>query len=225
MSVRPLAAATAVVLTLGAPRSADAHRLDEYLQATRLSIGAVRIVVQIDVTPGIALADTARRAVDTDGDGAISAAEAGRYARSVIDRLTLSIDGRPARIELTTQEFPDPREFDLGVGTIRLRAEAAMPTAGSGRHRLTYANGYDPEKSVYLVNALAPADARVRITAQDRDAAQRRVTIDYEVENPLAWRLTLLAGGTALLGLLLAGRRFTNSPIHQLTNSPTRQLL
>src|SRR5689334_7014001 len=37
---------------LSLPRDASAHRLDEYLQATRVDVGADGIGIEIDLTPG-----------------------------------------------------------------------------------------------------------------------------------------------------------------------------
>ena len=50
------AAATAgLLLVLSA--SPSAHRLDEYLQAARLSLAHTRVELEIDLTPGASVAD------------------------------------------------------------------------------------------------------------------------------------------------------------------------
>ena len=43
------------ILGLAFSRIADAHRLDEYLQATRIDVEVDRIDLDIDLTPGAAL--------------------------------------------------------------------------------------------------------------------------------------------------------------------------
>ena len=48
-----LAAAGAILLLAGTP--ASAHRLDEYLQATTISVEKDRVQAQIRLTPGVAV--------------------------------------------------------------------------------------------------------------------------------------------------------------------------
>jgi hypothetical protein len=90
----------------GFPRSTEAHRLDEYLQATRLSIELERIGVEMNLTPGAAVADTVFAAIDHDRNGSISPAEAAAYARLVVTSLTLSVDGRSCVLTLDGYSFP-----------------------------------------------------------------------------------------------------------------------
>ena len=54
MNVRLRSGLSAVLLLL--PAVALAHRLDEYLQATRLSLALDRVVLKIDLTPGVDVA-------------------------------------------------------------------------------------------------------------------------------------------------------------------------
>src|SRR5215210_2258008 len=55
-------------LVLGAARSTSAHRLDEYLQATRLAIEPDRVEIALDLTPGIAVAESIVAEIDADGN-------------------------------------------------------------------------------------------------------------------------------------------------------------
>jgi hypothetical protein len=64
--------------------AARAHRLDEYLQATLLSIDTGRVDLQIDLTPGVAIASKVFGWIDTNHDGAISEAEGKAYARQML---------------------------------------------------------------------------------------------------------------------------------------------
>jgi hypothetical protein len=94
----------------------------------------------------------------------------------------------------------------LGVGMIRLRALARVPTVASGRHEISYLNTHRPESSVYLVNALIPENPRIEIGDQQRDIAQHGLTLDYvvapETTSRSARSLSLLAG-LVMAGLFL----------------------
>src|SRR5579862_7524446 len=85
---------------------AGAHRLDEYLQATRLAIDIGRVDVEMDLTPGVSVASKVFGIIDTNRDGSISEAEGKAYAREVFRSAVLKADG--AAVPLTFEEclFP-----------------------------------------------------------------------------------------------------------------------
>ena len=174
-----IAGAVAAAFATQVPLSA--HRLDEYLQATRLSVDVDRVGLEIDLTPGVSIAREVLGWIDIDGDGHISGAEADAYARQVLRSVTLSVDGRPVPIALTENRVPPVEEMDLGVGTIQLRAIARMPAVSGGQHRVLFSNTHHPERSVYLVNALVPSDSRIQIAGQQRDCAQHGMMLTYDV--------------------------------------------
>ena len=180
MRTRHLVWSGVVVGCLWAAAPADAHRLDEYLQATRIGVSQDRIDLEIDLTAGASIAPQIFALVDADGDGRISHAEGDEYARRVIEAIRLSVDGRSLPITLGSREFPDREAMGLGLGTIRLRATAAA-SGGTGRHELVYVNTHVAASSVYLVNALLPSDPRIEISGQQRDVEQRGVTVNYRV--------------------------------------------
>jgi CubicO group peptidase (beta-lactamase class C family) len=194
---------------LTAAPAARAHRLDEYLQATRLAIDTHRVDLEIDLTPGVAVASKVLSWIDRDGNNEISPAEGDAYARQMLRAVTLSVDGSPARIELMETRFPQTDDMNQGVGTIRLRASATVPAMGAGRHRIQFLNAHRSELSVYLVNALAPADRRIRIEDQRRDRAQHSLTLDYTVEGetpPL--RILTFIGALILVARLVLLSRY-----------------
>jgi hypothetical protein len=209
MRLRHLASFAVLIAALAWPVDLRAHRLDEYLQASRLSVARDRVSIDLDLTPGTAVAATVVRWIDTDGDGRISAGEQDRYARAVIAALTLSVDGATAPIRLLDAQFPDPADFGRGLGMIRLRATAAVPMAASGRHTLSYTNVHGSGTSVYLVNALVPEDPRLIIARQDRDPAQHRLTLDYAITAPgwTGWD----AAALAIAATVLVARRARSS--------------
>ena len=200
---RPLVWFAVLGVWLATPAPAGAHRLDEYLQATRLSIDDERVRLEIDLTAGVAVAREVFAWIDTNRDGQISNAEGDAYARQVLRSVLLSVDGQPASITLTEIRYPQFREMSLGAGTIQMRATANVSATGAGRHQLSYFNTHRPEWSVYLVNALVPTDPRIRIAGQQRDRAQHGLTLDYTVRGRAPWArtwslLTLLAMAGAL---------------------------
>jgi hypothetical protein len=203
----------AVVAILIVGVRVDAHRLDEYLQATRVSIELDRVTLEIDLTPGASLASKVIQWIDADGNGQLSGTERSAYAQQVIDSVTVSLDGMPKALALTDSAFPDFETMPLGTGTIRLRAAAGLPAAASGRHVLTILNSHRPETSVYLANAMVPADQRIAIASQRRDPSQSRLTLEYDVASGrwpwvvlLALLLVILGIRSGFLYRLLPGR-------------------
>jgi hypothetical protein len=193
-----------LVLLFVLPSRADAHRLDEYLQAVRVSVTADRVRVEIDLSPGVDVADAIIRTIDADGDGAIAEREASAYASRVLGATTLSVDGRPAVLTPDGRRFPSIDDMRLGLGTIRLTTSAWI-AATPGRHRLAFANAYLPGISVYLVNALVSSDQRITLLEQHRDPLQRTYALDYDVAGGRAW-LAWSAAMAAMMGLLMVGR-------------------
>src|SRR5437773_2057241 len=102
-------------ISLATSAPAGAHRLDEYLQATRLSIDIERVDLEIDLTAGVAVAPDVFAWIDTNRDGRISNPEGEAYARQMLRSVVLSVDGRPVPITLVEIRFPQFREMSLGV--------------------------------------------------------------------------------------------------------------
>jgi hypothetical protein len=199
-----LLAATIVVGGIGV----SAHRVDEYLQATRIAIDPDRVQLELDLTPGIALAQSIVSDVDGDGDGVLSNDEQSAYARLVLSALTLDIDGTPLRAELGQAAFPGVDAIRRGEGTIRLHLAAPLPRLAGGVHHLSFRNRHHSDRSVYLANALVPASDRVAVTAQRRDGNQSELTIDYMLRAaparpPAAWLLGGLVAATVLSALAM----------------------
>jgi hypothetical protein len=172
-------ALVAFVAALLVPSTLSAHRLDEYLQASRLAIDAERIDVEIDLVPGVAVASTIFRAIDIDGDGRVSSSEAERYARVVLSSVALEVDGRVQPMALTGYRVPEWDEVCEGVGAIRLTMEARR-SMSAGRHSLVYRNMHQPEVGVYLANVLVPKSSDLRILGQMRDVLQHELRVEYE---------------------------------------------
>jgi len=174
------AAATAgLLLVLSA--SPSAHRLDEYLQAARVSLAHTRVALEIDLTPGASVADGIIALIDRDGDSSISPLEAESYGRDVLGDIVLELDGRPVALTLSHVEVPSLDEMRYGIGTIQLRAGGSVEDGWNRRRALQFRNNHQTASSVYLVNALIPSDESVSVVGQTRDAKQRDVQIEYRV--------------------------------------------
>ena len=172
---------------------ADAHRLDEYLQATRIAVDPDHITIEIDLTAGTSLASTVIGWIDTNNDGQLSAGERSAYAQQVVESVALSLDGAPTRLTLLESQFPSIEEIAAGMGTIHLRTSASVSAARSGRHVAAFVNSHHPEASVYLANALAPTSDRITIASQHRDPSQHQLTLEYEIAYG-AWPWIVLLG-------------------------------
>jgi hypothetical protein len=199
------------------PRAAVAHRLDEYLQAARISVALDVIRVEINLTPGAAVADEILAAIDRDRNGEISEPEGRAYAESVVKSIALDIDGRAFPLTLDSEQIPSSTDMRRGEGIIRLLASTPMPSLSVGRHRLAFSNVHRSDISVYLINALIPADDRIRITGQSRDMLQHEFKMEYTVAAQESG-LGLAAVWPPALGLTLAAmllalaRRFRERP-------------
>jgi hypothetical protein len=145
--------------------------------------------------------------IDTDTDGAISAAEQRAYAERVLRDLTLTIDGKPLRLRLASTTFADIEELRQGRGSIDVEFSARFPRAGPKR-KLIFENHHEIRIAAYLVNCLVPRDPDIRITAQNRSFQQSLYELDYEQSGvpqaPLSvwWSGTPVWVGTATLLLL-----------------------
>jgi hypothetical protein len=208
LAERAVLNAVMMVAVAGLAAPADAHRLDEYLQAARVEIAADAVSIDLDLTPGANIAQQIAGWIDTDRDGRVSADETAAYGRQVLESLDVALDGTAVALQLTEFRAPDPAEMSLGVGPFSLRAAATIQGTAAGRHQLTFVNRHHPEWSLYAANALVPGDRRVQILAQHRPRDQRALTIDYDVAGgTTGLRIAWLIGGLTSVAALAYGRR------------------
>jgi hypothetical protein len=169
-------AAAVIVLLAGTP--ALAHRLDEYLQGTIVSVEKNRLQAQMTLTPGVAVYPIVLAEIDTDADGVISKSEQRAYAERVLRDLSLTIDGRRLTPRLVSMEFPAIEEMKEGRGEIRIEFNADLPRDRPNR-RLTLENHHQSRIAAYQVNCLVPRDPDIRIVAQNRNYSQSVYELDY----------------------------------------------
>lgn len=182
---------TTLAMLAVASRPADSHQLDEYLQAARIAVAAHRVVLEMSLTPGVAVAPRVFALIDRDGDGRASSAEIDRYARRVLTDVVVSVDGQAVEMTIIRAECPSWEEIRAGAGTIRLEAVAKTRAMSAGRHQVRLMNTHEPAVSVYLANALVPSDPAITIAAQRRDVLQHGIDLDVDIAR---WDTTTMWG-------------------------------
>lgn len=176
MSIRCAVAAIAIATVfLG---RASAHRLDEYLQATLISLDRDRVQLSMRLIPGVAVYARVLESMDINGDGVLSADEQRAYANQVVRDLTLQIDQRPLQLRITAVQFPTVPELKEGLGEVHLEVVADLPHGG-GQRSLRFENHYQSRISVYLVNTLASQSPGLRVVSQNRNELQSLYRLDY----------------------------------------------
>jgi hypothetical protein len=203
-----LPAATAILLSLAAP--AFAHRLDEYLQATIISVEKDRVHAFMRLVPGVAVSSIVIPAIDTNRDGIISDSERQSYAQRVLSDLSLSIDGHPLKPRLESVDVTGIGEMKEGLGEVRIEFNADLPGSAGGKRRLILENRHQSRIAAYLVNCLVPRDKAIRIEAQNRNESQSFYELDYALGggSPALidhWRTNVFASLGSIALLFAAG--------------------
>ena len=176
------------------PGAAFAHRLDEYLQATLVAIQPGEIRLQMNLTPGVTVADKVLQMIDRDGDGVISTKEAQNYADLLRRELTVRLDQREIKLDIASSYFPSPEELRSGWGFIQLEFRAKTGTLAAGRHKIAIENRHLPSSSVYLINAALPKSGNIKILAQNRNPTQSTGEIEFNLDRQ--------RGSLAAIGML-----------------------
>jgi len=191
---RCIAAACLLLIALTSP--ASAHQLDEYVQASKLSVGKDQVRVELRLTPGVKVLPSVLAGIDANGDGRLSSVEQRAYAERVQRDLSLVLDGKRLPLRLVAVRFPDVGDMKEGLGEIQLELVADVP-AGSAARTLTFENHHRSDVAVYLANALVPPDADIRIAAQRRSYDQASFTLDYTQSGALGLSAAPRQSGTA----------------------------
>ena len=188
---RAAAALLAAALVAAAGAGVSAHRYDEYLHASRIAIASGSVRLEVSLTPGIAVADAVIRDIDTNGDAVLSAAERQAYAQRVLDGLSLRLDDALLPLTVMVSTFPAAGALRGGDAAITIVADARLPQAAAGAHRLSFRNANAAHGAVYLANALLPEDDRVSITAMTHAVDQSGLTVAYTVRPVRSWSQVL----------------------------------
>jgi hypothetical protein len=166
--MKPRLAAAFLVL---AGTSVFAHRLDEYLQGTIISVEKSRLQAQMLLTPGIIVFPFLISQIDTDANGIISETEQRAYAGRVLQDLSITIDGHRLTTQLLWMQFATIDELREGRGEIQLEFEANLPRGGRNR-KLRIENHHQGRIAAYQVNCLIPGDPHIWIGAPNRNYSQ-----------------------------------------------------
>jgi hypothetical protein len=177
------------------PSAVFAHRDDQYLQATLVVIEPSQIRLQINLTPGVAVAEKVLARIDRDRDGTISQNEAAAYAKLLMRDLTLRVNGQKLGLKPTASDFFEPAELRTGSGIIQMEFAASSGPLATGAHRLTLENRHLAAMSVYLINAAKPRLDAVQITGQKRNTNQSIGEIEFTF-HPLRPKIAPSAGPT-----------------------------
>lgn len=148
-----------------------AHRLDEYLQATILSIESGRVKATMRLVPGVAVSPAVIVMIDSNHDGVLSDEEWHSYAQHVQADLQLEEDGRMLSLHLLSATFPSIDLMKQGTGEIELTFSSKLSNS-RGEQLLTFANHHRSDISVYLVNSLVPQDKGLALGSQSRNQSQ-----------------------------------------------------
>ena len=201
---------------LAVASATDGHQLDEYLQATRIAIAADHLAIEIDLTPGVAIADGVIAAIDANGDGVASTTETDEYISGLVRNFSVLVDGRTFPMTIGRVEWPLWEAMRAGSGTIRVRARVATGPLSAGTHRIRVVNAYRPEISAYLINALLPADRAIAITSQSRDVRQHGIELNVEINRSstsIAWTIAIACA----FGVMIVKRGRPTASIGRLT--------
>jgi hypothetical protein len=171
--------ATLGTLLLALTTSVHGHRLDEYLQATIISVESDRVHASMRLIPGVAVFPAVFASIDTNGDGYISEVEQRSYAEQVLRNLSLTIDGKRLEPTLVSVRFPEVEQLKEGLGEIQIEFTAKLPLGGAAR-KIVLENHHQNAISAYLVNCLVPQDRNIRILSQTRNESQSFYQLDYE---------------------------------------------
>jgi hypothetical protein len=169
---------------LAFPSALIAHQLDEYLQTTLIAIEPNDIRLQINLTPGVAVADKVLALIDRDGNGIISTNEASAYAALLQSDLIVQLDQQPVELKLNAFNFPELSEIRTGWGIIQMDFSIKHGPLTAGSHKLKLENRHLPAISVYLFNAEQPASDSIRIAKQERNKTQSIGEIEFNYIPP-----------------------------------------
>ena len=169
----------AIAILLVLPGTALAHRLDEIPPGDAPFARADRLVLKIDLTPGVQVAPALVARITTDRDGRISEEEGRAYANQVLNDVVLEADGRKQQLQLVRMTFPRSKRW--------ARAWARFGSRRGPRGRLVPGRTGSFSKQPSAATEACtwstrsfPASPEIEITSQDRDPLQREIRVAFK---------------------------------------------
>lgn len=158
--------------------AAFSHRLNEYLEATTISLLHGKVLVVIRLTTGTDVAAVVLKGIDLNSDNLISAKEQQAYVAQFSRDLSFTLDSLSTVLKPVFSSFPTVEAMRKGVGDIVIEYEAKMESKDSV-HQLSIQNYHHRSIAVYLVNCLLPADTNIRVMYQTRNGDQSIYRLDF----------------------------------------------
>ena len=172
-------------LILGAlallPGLAAAHPIDEVVQGAYLTLAPGLVQLEFDLAPGVEVAASVVAALDADGSGDATEAEAQAFGEALLALLTVTLDGEAVAWTLDEVTFTSLPMLASGNDVLKVTATAPRPDA-EGTHELAFENRYDPAKSRVMANVfLRPGeDWAWTVTSQERSDDGRRYVVAFQ---------------------------------------------
>ncbi len=173
--MRPLALLLAMV-----PGWAMAHPVDEVVLGAYLTLAPGAVHLELDIAPGSEVVGALLPAMDPDNDHQVTQAEIRSFAQTVLDQITLTLDGVPGNWALEEVSLPDYARLLSGNDLVKINAVAVRPDT-VGEHEFSYLNTYHPAKTLQMANVfLQPGGGwQFLVRGQDRSDDGGRLTVTF----------------------------------------------
>jgi hypothetical protein len=168
-----------LLLALTLRSVALAHQLDEYLQATLVAIEPGEIRLEINLTPGVAVAEQVISLLDRNHDGVLSTNEVAGYGELLKRDLAIRLDHRDLELNLAAFYCPGPVEIRTGLGIMQMEFTAHIAPVAKGHHTLAFNNRHLTKISIYVLNAALPKSGEIQISRQNRNDNQSAGEIEF----------------------------------------------
>jgi hypothetical protein len=161
--------------------AAQAHPLDEVIQAAYVTLAPGEVQLDLEIQPGSLVAAGIARTVDANGDGRISDGEARAYAERVLKASSLTLDSVAAPLRLRSVRAPS--YANLARGDILHIYAVAPRRMRAGAAALRYANRYAPLKSQCQANVFLSLGGGwgFRVDSQTHSPDGRQLDVAYHV--------------------------------------------
>jgi hypothetical protein len=167
------------------PGWALAHPVDEVMQGAYLTLAPGRVELLLEMTPGADVADAVLGALDADGNRIVTLGEARTFARQVLDKSALTLDGVEVPWVMLSVTVPS---YDvLAQSDDLLRIEASAVRADKmGAHVLSCNNAYVPATILRFANIFLRSDGNwtYAVTGQDSSEDGSALTVEYTAAQP-----------------------------------------